>query len=217
MRNNLNSYSTLKPLDTITAKCNNIIKFTPLKTLDFSNPALEISYERKLSNSFSGQLMASWLFPNSAWDINKDVLPNTTGYRIAFEEKYFFEKSAPQGPYISLELNYMHNKFKDLGYFHAKDDNSDPPYTSYSDTIGIKKQTLSINFKVGYQLIVEHLCIDFYAGFGPRYKDVEQYNRLKPEDVMDVPKPKDFYFNSNLIGKYWTVSIPLNVRIGWIF
>jgi hypothetical protein len=219
MKSNKNNYLTIRPLDSILSKCNNIVKITPLKTIGFTNAGLEISYERKFSNIFSTQFMASWLFPNSTFDSPDYINPNTKGFRGGIEEKYYFKKSAPKGPYISLELNYMNNQYKVLDYFHAKDVNNDPPhdYITYPDTFGIKKQTMSINFKVGYQFIIDHLCIDIYAGLGPRYKNVEHFDRIKPEDVLEVPRHPNIYYITNYPGKYWTLSIPLNVRIGWIF
>lgn len=213
------NYLTYEPMDSTMSKYNNIIKFTPLKLTGLVNPALEISYERKTGDNFSTQIMGSYLLPESVMDPANGFIPNIKGYRLAVEEKFYLNKSAPIGPYISLELNYMKNRYKDIWNFGVKDIFSDTAYnyTNYPDTFGIKKQTYSINLKFGYQLFVKRFSFDFYAGLGLRYKDVSHFDRKNPDDEMEMPRHPNIYYISNLNGKYWTISIPLNFRIGWTF
>jgi hypothetical protein len=213
------SYLTYKPLDKSYEKYSTIFKITPLKIVGLINPSIELSYEQRTGRSFSAQIMVSYLLPVSVMDIGNDFKPNIKGFSVSIEEKFYFKKSAPLGPYLSFEFNYLSNQYKDIWNFGVKNIYSDTTYhsTNYPDTFGIKKQTYSFNLKLGYQLIVKRLSFDFYAGLGLRYKDVRHFDRINPKDEMEMPRHPNVYYITNLEGKYWTVSIPLNVRIGWTF
>ncbi len=213
------SYLTYKPLDRTYDEYSDIFKITPLKLLGVVNPSIELSYERRTGRSFSTQLMASYLLPISIMYMGNDLKPDIKGFRVSIEEKYYFKRSAPLGPYVSFEFDYLNNRYKDIWNFGVKNIYSDPPliFTNYADTFGIKKQTYSFNLKFGYQLLVDRLFFDFYVGLGLRYKDVKHFDRINPNDEMEKPRHPNFYYITNLDGKYWTISIPLNVRIGWAF
>jgi hypothetical protein len=113
----------------------------------------------------------------------------------------------------------MKNKYRDIATFGPKKIHGDTTYIpiEYADSIGIKKQTYSFNFKYGYQFILKRLSIDFSAGIGLRYKDVVHTDRINPNDVMISRFFLNFGNISNQNGKYWTAIFPLNVRIGWTF
>jgi len=203
-----------KPLDSVFAKYDNILKITPLKTVLLDNSGIEISYEKRMTNCFSTQITADYMFPLSVWDINNDFKPQIKGFQLAIEEKYYLRKSAPLGPYVGFEFNYLQNKYR---LESSYGDHSTPDSNWYTDTIRISKKTYSFNFKIGYQYIIKRFSIDLYAGLGARYKDVVHYNRIKPEDDPELPESPDFFFNANKEGKYWVISIPLNVRLGLTF
>lgn len=113
----------------------------------------------------------------------------------------------------------MKNRYKDIGYFGVKNIYSDTTYnfTNYPDSFGIKKQTYSLNFKLGYQFIFKRLSFDLYAGLGLMRKNVKHFDRIDPSDEMEMPRHPNIYYIANREGKYWAVSIPLNIRIGWLF
>ena len=214
-----NNYLTYKPLDSTTAKLNNIIKFAPLKLVGFVNSGVELSFERKTSNYFATQIMASYLLPTNLLDAGYDYKPNIKGYTLGIEEKLYLRKSAPIGPYFSFNINYLNNNYRDIWSFGIKDFNSDTTtnFTNYLDSIRIHKQTISFNLKFGYQYIKNRFSFDFYLGLGARYKNVVDFDRINPNDEMEKPRYSNFYYITNHNGKYWTVSVPLNFRIGWIF
>lgn len=217
-RSKENSYLTYKPIDSTISKLNNIIKFTPLKLVGLSNSGIEVSFERKTGNYFSTQIMASYLLPSNFLDAY-DYKPMYKGFRLGIEEKLYFKKSALYGPYLGLEFNYMKNQYKNISWFGVKNIYSDTTYnfTNYPDSIRIHKQTYSINLKLGYQYFVNRFSFDVYVGLGARYKDVVHLDRINPKDDMEMPRHPNFYYITNLNGKYWTLSIPLNFRIGWTF
>lgn len=197
----------------------NILKTTPLKLAGIVNPAFEVSYERRTGRSFSTQIAASWLLPMSIMDIGNDFKPNIKGFRLSLEEKWYFRRSAPLGPYAGLEVNYLNTQYRDYWYFGEKEVFLIPDYeyTNYPDTFGIKKQTASFNLKLGYQHIIKRYSFDFYAGIGIRYKDVRHFDRINPLDEMEMPRHLNAYYLANQEGKYWTVSIPVNISVGWTF
>lgn len=211
------SYLTYRPLDKPYDNYSNIFKITPLKIPGLINPSVEVSYEIATGRSFSTQIMASYLLPISLMDLGYDFKPEISGFRVSVEEKFYFKKSAPLGPYFSFELNYLKNQYRDLWNFGVKNIYSDTSYNymNYPDTFGIKKQTYSFNLKLGYQLIAKRLSLDFFAGLGLKYKDVRHFNRINPYDEMEMPRHPNIYYFTNLNGKYWSISIPLNLRIGW--
>jgi hypothetical protein len=206
-------------IDSPRKKIKYIVKMTPLKIVDLVNPGIELSLERRTGNYFATQLMASYLLPFTFEDFNTIYKPNIKGYRVAIEEKYYFRKTTPTGPYISLELNYLKNRYRTIESFGIKNIYSDSTYnnTNYSDTIRIYKQTFSINFKFGYQFIVNRLSFDFFAGPGLRYKDVRHLDRINPNDEMQMPREPNEHYITNVNGQFWTFSMPLNIRIGWTF
>lgn len=210
------AYLRYIPLDDPYGKYLNIVKFTPLKILGTLNPGVEIAYERKLNNSFSTQVMASYLLPISLWNIKYDFRPNIKGYRFAIEEKFYWQNSAPMGPYLSLEFNYLRNQYYDEAYFGVALPDLDSN-NNYLDTYGIKKRYSSINLKIGYQYVVKRLTVDIYCGLGIRYRDVVHFDRINPEDEMEIPGSFNIYYNSIVSGKYWEFCIPLNMRLGWTF
>lgn len=196
----------------------NVIKITPFKMLDLSNPAIEMIYERKISLHFSTQFMASYIISNSLSNFGDNFSPNNKGYRIALEEKYYLRSTTPKGIYFSLEFNYLSIDYNAIENFGEKNI-YDSLYlnTYYPDSISISKQTYSMNCKIGYQFHIKRFTLDVYGGLGLRYKDVTHNDRIKPEDEMEMPRHPNFYYYKNQEGKYWTIIFPLNVSIGYSF
>jgi hypothetical protein len=216
MKDHSTGYSTV---NTPLLRKKYIVKITPLKIAGLFSPAAEISFEKSTSKNYSSQVMASWLLPKSSWKLRDDFNPCIQGFRVSIEEKYYFMNTAPSGPYLSLELSYLKNKYNDIQRFGIKDIYSDTSYknTNYSDSISIKKQTLSLNFKFGGQYFINRLSFDLYFGLGIRYKDVRHTGRIKPNDEMEIPRHTDVYYISDIQGKFFTLCMPLNLKIGWAF
>lgn len=172
-----------------------------------------------MGQNFSTQLSASYYLPTNIYDLENNFKPNIKGYSFAIEEKYYLNKSTPLGTYLSFEFKYLNNQYKDIWNFGVKNIFYDTTsnFTNYTDTFGIKKQTYSFNLKLGYQLLIKRFAIDFYAGLGLRYKDVKHFDRINPKDEMEMPRHPNLYYITNREGKYWTVSIPINIKIGWTF
>ncbi len=177
-----------------------------------------MKYERKTSAHFSTQLMVSYIISNSLANLGDNFSPNNRGYRFALEERFYFMKPSPKGIYFSLEFNYLSIDYNAIMNF-GESNIYDSLYlnTNYSDSISISKQTYSLNVKIGCQFHIKRFTLDVYGGLGLRYKDVTHYDRINPEDEMEMPRHPNFYYYKNLDGKQWTISIPLNVSIGYSF
>ena len=208
---NKTNYSTFIPINSVHDKYRNIIKFTPLKLVDLSNPSLEFSYERRTSQNFSTQFMASYLLPTQTMNTGEFKRTNVRGYRFAVEERFYFKKSAPFGPYIGLELDYLNSNYVDNRNFRFVNSFDSAP-------VPVNKQTVSINFKTGYQLIFDQLALDFYAGLGLRYKNIQPQGNINLDGIGEANN--GFFgdlFAYSRPGERLVLSIPLNFRIGWTF
>lgn len=205
-------YKTYIPYKKTNDSLKNILKFSPVGLLGLVNPGLELSYERKTSSKFSTQFMGAVLF-----DLKNRS--SVIGFRTSIEEKYFYRESAPVGPYVSFEINYLQKRYYDTWNFGIADVYYNPDYkdTNYSQRYGINKKTLSLNLKWGYQKIIKRFVIDFSTGLGVKYRDVCHFDRINPNDEMEGTPHPNVYLISNKEANEWTISIPFNISIGWIF
>ncbi|MDB5228704.1 MAG: hypothetical protein JWN78_2897 [Bacteroidota bacterium] len=191
----------------------NILKFTPAKIIGISNPAIEITYERRIAKHFATQVMASCLMPVTIFDNVKDFNPKIRGFKFSAEQKYYYTKKK-QRQYIAIEANYMWTRYNaEMSFGNTDTSIAD----NYLDSFRVRKQTFSINLIWGYQRVVKRFCFDVFVGLGVRYKSTQHYDRLNPDDVMIAGRHPSVPYYNNKPGKYWTFSFPLNIRLGWAF
>jgi hypothetical protein len=88
---------------------------------------------------------------------------------------------------------------------------------SYPDSITISTFTFSTNLKYGHQFFFYNTVLDIYVGLGLKYRSNVHSGRSNPGDEMESPVDFNFDYLTRHEGKYWTVSIPLNFRIGLTF
>lgn len=197
-----------------------LLKVTPLKLLALHNASLELAYERTTGDDFSTQLMISWLLPSSLSNYDIDPSPQTKGFRLALEERFYFKKKAPFGPYFALELDYLDRQSYTKREFAPNQEGIDPfDYYegSYEDTFIVNAIYLSRNFKFGYQKEFSSVFLDVYIGLGVRTRNISHSERINPEDVLLSYQDFDLEYNRIKEGKSIDMSIPLNARIGWRF
>jgi hypothetical protein len=192
----------------------NTLKITPQKPFSFINPAIEICYERKLNKHTTTQIMGAYLTNPSLYSTN-----SLKGFRTSIEQRWFYKKSAPQGPYLSFECNYLNKNYRvtDLftPYEHKVKYHDDSTY--YEDNYGVKKQTFTFNFKIGLQEIGKHLVVDMYLGLGLRHLNTTHYDRIGPNDFALKSRHPNFADIANAEAKGWVLVVPINARIGWAF
>jgi hypothetical protein len=105
---NNSSYIRMIPIPQQFQKYNTILSLIPLKIIDGSNPAVEVTAERKINSSFSGGLIFVYLLPGSKVNgIGNNVNPEAKGISAGIEAKWFPRNSAPQGFYYGLGFNYL--------------------------------------------------------------------------------------------------------------
>lgn len=204
-------------------KAKQLIKFTPMKLVGFHNSSFEVAYERPTGEDFSTQIMASVLLPNTLTTSRERPRFMTRGFRVAIEERYYFKKDAPYGPYFALELDFLKKNFYTKQWFSNQKMNHhfyETPRVEYEDVFLVKTQFFSSNFKFGYQKEYEKFFVDFYFGLGKRYHNTVHEQRENPEDFFITTDNFPFLeLKSQRIakGKFTSVSVPVNVRLGWRF
>jgi hypothetical protein len=217
LNNPENTYLSNFSLDSSEIIHPNFLKVTPLKILGTFNPSIELSYGRRTGKHYYSEISLGYILPESYSYSDPIIKPEMKGFTLGLEEKYFYNISGPVSNYVGFECAYLNNQFKDVWTFEKAKKYLDSNYISYQDTIGIKKQTIRFNFKVGRQYVYESLVIDIYAGLGLRFKDVRHYDKLNSNDNMYRPRHPNIFYIVSREGKYWTLSLPLNVKIGWNF
>ncbi len=193
----------------------NQVKISPVRLIDFINPGLELSYERLHCRRFSTQLSFAFMtdfFGKTAYD-------DYSGYRISLEEKYIFTSSEPVWPYFSAEFVFLNAQIRHTARFAPQEfwDGYLENDVSYFDSFGIDKQTLTFNLKAGIQVYARSFVIDVCAGLGFKHKDVKHFDKTATDDVMDTPRHPTPFHLAIYEGKYNTINIPVNIKIGYAF
>ena len=142
-----------------------------------------------------------------------------TGARYSLGIRRYFNENAPKGFYVSMELDYLKTSYDAVLEFYDPDSNIEDSYDyeTYADDISIDKQVSTLNFKGGWQMLLNHFAVDVYAGIGVRYKDVVHHGKENPDSIMDNYFEPNYDDITHQEGHIWTISIPLNVKIGYIF
>lgn len=201
------SYSHV-PYNVKPAHGSTIIKFVPHRVNSLFMPALEMGIERRHSHILSTNLMVASLLKEAFIESHKEIDLNPVGYRVAIEERMYFLQSAPTGPYLAFELDYLNKSIVKEASFENKN-----AYTLYRSTYRIDRQNYNAHLKLGYQRIVNHFSVEFFAGLGIRYRSVIHTYVDPAMEKERVPHFGDMDHK----GKYFTISVPLNVRIGLAF
>jgi len=223
LTNRDSTYKRLIPVPKEYQKYQYILGITPLKIVDASNPAFEITGEKKLSASLTGNVMFGYLLPgNKAIGSGNEVAPKTKGITAGLVAKWFPYHSAPQGFYTALGFDYLRNSYHAAaGFNHTTPDsaNTQVPY-NYTDTFMIHKKTYTVNMIIGYQRIFKRFSLDVYGGLGVRFKNVVYTGKKFPGDNWNYFRNGfgiNYSYLKNRQGKYNALSVPLNIRIGWTF
>src|SRR5690606_31958338 len=126
----------MKPLDVQYIKPN-IVKLTPFKIAGWITPSAEISYERQLGKLFSVQAQAGYLLRNPLVWYADYVKPETRGFSLGLEPRFYFRSPYPQGVYAGLDINYLTKEFNEEKTFYSGlyDEGVDTEH--YTDTLKI--------------------------------------------------------------------------------
>jgi len=193
----------------------NQIKFSPIRTFNWFNPGLELSYQRNYGH-FSSQLSLAYLTDIANISGRKDV----QGYRLNFEEKYYIPKSyfKRQRMFFSCEAGYNKiNSTRESQYFVPKNNQKIDYENSYIDDYEIKRQSIIFDVKAGMEFQIKHLIFEFGIGFGITHQNVRQLNKKNPDykieyNFEDIISP---LFEEE--GRYIIANIPFTFKIGYAF
>lgn len=198
----------------------NQLKLSPLKIIDLINPGLEVSYERRTGN-FSTQISAAYLT-----DVfNISGFSQLKGFRVGLEEKYFvnipnkkiFRQTANFQPYLATNLSLSNIDYKFESRFGTEAPDTGIPSNGYLDAFGVKKQTVALNFRYGFQTIYHQFVFDVSFGIGLKYKNVKHYDRDFPEDKIDESRHFNVYDIANQEMNGLTFNLPATIKIGYVF
>ena len=186
-----------------------LLKAAPLRLMNFIQPSLELSYEVRNNAALSTQLTAAIMYPR--------------GYRVALEEKFYLERSAPFGTYVSLGVDFHHNQFKRVNHYIDKDLWTDTLYTwsapdsvMYADSVRVDRKVVTANLKIGYQGGKGRFVYDVYFGVGYRYRDVVHYDRINSLDLEPTFRHPNIFMTMDE-GKFSTPNMTAGFRIGYVF
>jgi len=163
--------------DTINFKKSDILlKTSPLAILQ--GPILftseyRIAYEYSFIKNISMQLSGSYLGKSPMLYIVESVSNppfkfTVTGFRFMVEWKYYFNKELFDKFYIGPQYSYSYAKITDK-YSSTFNDYIKAVYTNYS-------------LKIGYQFILDNVCIDIYYGLG--YRDNQWIEHINQNSTM---------------------------------
>lgn len=199
----------------------NQVKLSLPRLIDIVNPGVELSYERCYGKRWSSQIAVARMFmlyePAHTYQ-------TYSGWRLAAEQKYFFDqevvkginlnifKKAKKGAleryYIATEMVFLNVRYKqDMEFYNDND--------RWWETVAIDKTTMAGNLKIGLQYRQGRFVIDLCGGVGVKHKSVS-YSGISGRDSKKV-----VFFSveqlSNREGDYFTINLPVNLKMGYVF
>lgn len=191
----------------------NNVKLNPLKALGFFNPAIELSYERRLNNNYSLQYSAAFLFDGIFHLID---LRDKRGSRHSLELKRFFDRSSMFGNYLGFQTSFLETSYEQYCKFRDTHDPGFPTFGSdYSQDVFVFKNTGDFSVKMGYQKMwPSGFVVDAFLGVGIRYVNCRHIGR---DDVLDKQQNDgtfDLQYEYSRAGKFFETIFPLGLRIG---
>jgi len=198
----------------------NQIKFTPLRMINLVNPGFELSYERDYAKRLSSQISVAYL--TDVFNVADYDSETFSGRRIAFEQKIFYSNNPNQTnvrKYFSLVSGYSSVNMKNYtGYFMLKDfELEDHLKDYYEDVFDLKRTSVIINAKTGFQVLLSRFCFDFSIGLGFIVQNITHSNRLNPDDKMLQPRSPNVYYATTNEGKRVYPHMPISLKIGYVF
>ena len=187
----------------------NQLKLSTLRLIDFVNPGIELSYERRQTARFSTQLSVGLM--NDCFKLTP--FTDYRGTRFSLEEKYF-PKNKRSNQYYSVEAAYLNVWYKTNSYF-IQDTALRTP--EYNDSFQVAKKTFSLNLKYGIQIPMRRFLIDISVGIGIKYRQVKRMDVKDPKAYEVTSRHPNAYEFANKEGNYFTGNVPFNLRLGYTF
>ena len=191
-------------------------KLPLLNFLDLNAPNLEMAAERRFDWRNSVQLLAGISTDISTVRPRPHDYSAINGFRIKGEYRRYFHVRRKVSFFLAGDVFYT-------TYKHYSQDSfiSQANAAHYADNFYVQKKMAGADLKWGVQFHTgKHFMFETFAGLGFKHKSVTQTGRTMPtDDAVPPPPPIDFNPNaeSNALGSYTTVSLPVNFVVGYIF
>ena len=166
----------------------------------------------------STKFSASYIFPESLVNNAGTIPRDAKGYRLSLEQRFYAERTQDKDEYFGLEFAYLQRENSVLFRFNPAEPYDSNYYQSgYSDTVRVHRKTYSFNVNFGKQYFYNRAYLELLFGFGLRYKEIHHRDRVNPADPIEPSKDFNLSYSSNREKKSWGLSLPLAIRIGYIF
>ncbi len=191
------------------------ISIYPLNLFNFLNPSFQIVYEHNLNSDFTAGLSAGIILPHSVFGFmgarlgHNSVNYKFSGFRFSGELKYILSES----------VSGKHNFFIGLESFYSKQSNNinsvfiKSNSESYTDFFNEHKDVSGLNLKIGKQFMFGRFLMELYGGIGVAHYSNTHENRDNPNDK--IYGSLDEFLHKE--GKYFRLTLPLNMKIGYRF
>lgn len=133
------------------SNASNIVEFNILSAI---NGDIGITYDRKLSDSFSAEVGLGFIAPyytyefrHPLWKLSED-LEGLSGYSLKIQPKFYVSLGAPEDSYVGILLRHRH-------------------YNYLSEPLGITD--ICVMYGTRY-FVDNNICVSFELGFGYRNK-----------------------------------------------
>jgi hypothetical protein len=194
---------------------NNQIKVSPCRVLG-PDRGLELNYERRFTPKFSAQLTARHIV-----DIFKNTRQRSydklTGFALYFEPKYYVDLGIKTRTFISTSIGHLRCTFENIDDFiNTNADTINKLSYYFEDTVNIDRRVSDLNLNCGIQKIFNKVVLEFSAGLGLRYREVRLSGKLYSDEIIWRGRHEIFPFHHSE-GSFYTLNIPLRLKIGYSF
>ncbi len=192
------------------------IKLPLFNLTDLNSPNLQFGVERRFDKRNGVQLLAGISADLSTIRPKPHDYSAINGFRLRGEYRWYFHVRKKASFFLAADAFYT-------AYKHYTQDSfvNQANGVHYSDNFYVQKKMAGADVKWGLQFHSgKHFMFETFAGLGFKHKLVTQTGRTVPtDDAVPLPAPIDFNPNaeSNALGSYTTVSLPLNFVVGYIF
>ncbi len=192
------------------------VKLPLFNLLDPVSPNLQVAVERRLNGKNGIQLLAGISTDLTTTKPRPRDYSVINGYRLRAEYRRYFHVRRKVSFFLAGDVFYTQYKHYTRDSFISQSTN-----IRYADNFYILKKMAGADLKWGLQFHAgKHFMFETFAGLGFKHKAVTRTGRTSPldEPVPPLP-PKDFSLGdqTNTLGNYTTVSMPLNFVIGYSF
>ncbi|MFA8450785.1 MAG: hypothetical protein ACEPOW_08845 [Bacteroidales bacterium] len=199
-----------------------MISIAPLNYFDPIMPAITLDYQYMFNkrHALGSELGLGFPFiyvPSMTANMKILDYDNYHSFRIRPSYKYYLQKDGFQTRCIQSYLA------ADLQFGYLKMNDAFPYYTAIYNT-DVRRYTVGVNFRVGWNLVLHPFVLSWDVGLGGKYHYVERVNLRDPQycdddDIMSANDCDDPFLFSYVFyeGGQWYPNLCGNIKIGFRF